>query len=115
MGLVLQSEIVILHCIKMDIGILYLKAVCEGPVNFTQHITFIFCGVIDTGRRSVLDSRVKLEGTGMMSGELMKCELDYDAVHSDITAEVMLVMRYFNCLFGLSCGWGWLCKLVSML
>ena len=51
----------------------------------------------------------------MMSGELMKCELDYDAVHSDITAEVMLVMRYFNCLFGLSCGWGWLCKLVSML
>ena len=51
----------------------------------------------------------------MMSGELMKCELDYNAVHSDNTAEVMLVMRYTNLLFGLSYGWYGLCKLVSML
>ena len=31
----------------------------------------------------------------MMSGELMKCELDYNAVHSGNTAEVMLVDDVF--------------------
>ena len=31
----------------------------------------------------------------MMSGELMKCELDYNAVHNDRTAEVMLVDEVF--------------------
>ena len=34
----------------------------------------------------------------MMSGELMKCKLDYNAVASDMTAEVM----FSNFLFGLS-------------
>ena len=34
----------------------------------------------------------------MMSGELMECELDYNAVPSDMTAEVMFSIF----LFGLS-------------
>ena len=48
----------------MEIGILNLKAVYEGPVSFTQHIKFIFCCVIDTGRRIGSESGVHLREEG---------------------------------------------------